>query len=60
MALTTTSDLSALDYSFDGSPFCQIAGASDVITDGLDYSFDGSPFWAIYPSIDFIPLIMWM
>lgn len=43
MALPNKTELEALSYSFDGTPFCQVAMES---VDGLNYSFDGTPFWA--------------
>ena len=47
MSLPSKSELEALSYSFDGSPFCQVSGSSTVTGNGLDYSIDGSPFWFI-------------
>lgn len=50
--MPTTDDLKSLQYSFDGSPFCQVDASFLVNTNTLQYSFDGSPFWALSPPND--------
>jgi len=47
MALPTRTNLLTLDYSENGSPFCNIASKSGISLDGLDYSENGSPFWGL-------------
>jgi len=44
MALPTPSDLTGLDYSFKGQPFCNIPAKSGLDLGSMDYSFQGQPF----------------
>jgi len=43
MGLPTFNDLTGLDVSFNGEPFCNISTRSDSL-DGLDTAYNGEPF----------------
>ena len=44
MALPIKSDVETMDYSYQGQPFVDIPGRSDVDTTTMDYSWLGQPF----------------
>lgn len=41
----TATDIKALKYSLDGSPWCNVVAKSSINADTLEYSKDGSPWW---------------
>lgn len=47
MALPTKTTISTLQFSGDGSPWCDVAAKAAVNLDALEYSLDGSPWWGI-------------
>ena len=44
MALPTSTDVSTLDYSYNGMPFGNIPTTNLVDTFTMDYSYNGMPF----------------
>jgi hypothetical protein len=38
-------DIKTLQFSLDGSPWCNVAGNSSIDTDTMEFSLDGSPWW---------------
>ena len=44
MALPVNTDLTGLDFVFNGNPFVMCPAKSDIAFEGLDFVFNGQPF----------------
>lgn len=44
MALPTSTDVSTLDYAYNGMPFGRVPATNLVNTFTMDYSYNGMPF----------------
>jgi len=47
MALLSKTNITTLQYSADGSPFCHVATKSSINLDTIEYSSDGSPWYGV-------------